>query len=350
MLHDREPGKGGKGNCKIPRRPRPTFQHVEDLATGLPQLLTRFLAAALFIVVAGGAWDVWWHGAVGRDSFWEPPHILLQSAVLASMAGALYGWVRLRTREWNVLVAAAALVPVSAPFDELWHRAFGVENLSSPMVIWSPPHLVLVGGLIAATIQVTLMLRADADTDARALFTGLTLASLLDLLLFLALPLDPLGPYHLWGFAGSALPALFLSFILLTAPAVASGVGRATMVTVFFLALTSLTFAERRAPGVIVPPHGHVPPWLVVFSFGLPALVADLVDSRRSQVATGGVIGLLSAAILYGAAPSFIEAPFRFPLSSAAVAVIAAVLGGIAGGALAARSTPWFQRGMTSRG
>lgn len=281
---------------------------------------------------------------------WEAPHILLQFAVLAALAAALYGWVRHRTREWNILVAAAALVPVSAPFDELWHRAFGVENLSSPIVIWSPPHLVLVGGLIAATVVVTTMLRVDSDPAARTLFTSVTLASLLELLLFLAVPLDPLGPYHLWGFAGSALPALFLSFILITAPAVASGVGRATTVTVFFLTLTSLTFVERPAPSVIVPPHGHVPPWLVVFSFGLPALVADLVDSRWSQVATGGVIGLLSAAILYGAAPSFIEAPFRFPPSSTAVVVVAAVLGGIAGGALAARvAPPLAHRGMRSQ-
>ncbi len=300
-------------------------------------LLPRVVAGALFVVVAAGAWDVWWHGAVGRDSFWEPPHILLQAGVLAALAASAYGWLQTRARRWKSLAVAAVLVPLSAPFDELWHRAFGVENVSSPLIVWSPPHLALVGALIAAFLLVLPLLRTDDDALARAVFMSVAFAAVLELLLFLAFPLEPLGPYHLVGFAGAMLPALFLALILLTARLLSPQVGSATMTTVFFIALGALTFGERLAPGVVVPPHGHPPPWLTVFSFALPALVVDLVDDRWPRLITGGLIGLLSAAVLYGFSSDFLDAPFRYGASSAGLAVVVSVLGGGAGGLLAAR-------------
>lgn len=54
------------------------------------RFLGRFIAGAFFVVVAAGSWDVWWHGAIGRDSFWEPPHLLLQAGVLAALIASIY--------------------------------------------------------------------------------------------------------------------------------------------------------------------------------------------------------------------------------------------------------------------
>lgn len=53
--------------------------------------LVRAIAAALTIAVVAATWDVWWHSAVGRDTFWEPPHLFLYSAALCVIAGLLVG-------------------------------------------------------------------------------------------------------------------------------------------------------------------------------------------------------------------------------------------------------------------
>ena len=309
-----------------------------------PHLLARYVAGALFVVVAAGSWDVWWHGAVGRDSFWEPPHILLQVGVLGTLIGAAYGWVRSRERRWKFLALAALVVPISAPFDELWHRALGVESVSSPLIIWSPPHLALVGSLTAAVLLVLPLLRTDGDEIARVVFMSLAFASLLVLALFLAVPLEPLGPYHLLGFAGTVARALFLAFVLLMARTLIPAVGAATMTMAFFLTLNSLTFGEQLAPGVTVPPHAHPPVWLSVFSFAVAAVLADAVKDRWHPSIAGALIGSLSAGILYGLAPAFLEPSFRYGATSAGLALVAAILGGGVGGLLGARAARILRR------
>ena len=312
---------------------------------GIPfYLLARFVAGALFIVVAAGSWDVWWHGAVGRDSFWEPPHILLQAGVVATLIAGAYGWLRSRERRWKFLALAALVVPVSAPFDELWHGAFGVEIVNSPLIVWSPPHLTLVGSLIAAVVLILPLLRRDEDEIARAVFMSLASASLLVLALFLAVPLEPLGAYHLLGFAGAIAPGLFLAFVLLMARSLLPVVGSATMVMAFFLALNSLTVLEQLAPGVTVPPHAHPPVWLSVYSLALAALLADAVKDRWPAPATGTMIGLVSAGIVYGLTPAFIEPAFQYGTASAGLAIVAAGLGGAVGGPLGARAGRILER------
>lgn len=299
------------------------------------RFLGRFIASAFFVVVAAGSWDVWWHGAIGRDSFWEPPHLLLQAGVLAALIASIYGWVRTRDRAWAYLAIACAIVPVSAPFDELWHRAFGVENLSSPLVIWSPPHLALVGSLIAGVLLVLPILRRDEAPGG--FFISLGSAAFLVLTLFLVVPLEPLGAYHLLGFAGAGAQGLVLALVFLMAAVLIPGVGAATMTVAFFLTLNSLNIEGRLAPGVIVPPHAHPPAWLLVFSFILVAVLSDAVRDRWASHLTGALIGFLTAAIIYGLAPSFIEPSFRFGLAAATTAIVAATLGGSIGGFLGAR-------------
>lgn len=301
-------------------------------------VLSRFIVSAMYVVVAAGAWDVWWHGAIGRDSFWEPPHLLLQAGVVATLATAVLGWIRLRDHRWKLVALAALTVPLSAPFDELWHRAFGVENLTSALVIWSPPHLLLVGGLIATLVLVLPVVRTDADAVARALFGSIAGAALLQLLLFLAVPLEPLGLYRLLGFWGSLFPALFLALVLIVMRTLAPAPGSATMTVLFYLVLASLSFGERLAPGITVPPHAHPPGWLAAFSFGVPAAIVDLAAFRWHGAVTGAVVGFLSAGILYGFSSPFLGLPFRFGPSATAVAVVSSVVGGALGGLLAQRS------------
>ena len=52
----------------------------------------RYIAVALFAAVLAGQWDVWWHGAIGRDTFFEPPHLLLYGAVVVAVLLGIKGW------------------------------------------------------------------------------------------------------------------------------------------------------------------------------------------------------------------------------------------------------------------
>ena len=122
-------------------------------------------------IVVGLIWDISWHRTIGRDSFWSPPHLLEQLAAL--VAGTSCGWVVLRTtfagsaadrahavRFWGfrgplgawVCIWGTLMMIVSAPFDDWWHNAYGLD-----VKIISPPHMVLAWGMIAIQIGAMLM-------------------------------------------------------------------------------------------------------------------------------------------------------------------------------------------------
>src|SRR5437879_11877665 len=57
------------------------------------------LVCSLLAGELGAPWDGVWHGAVGRDWFWTPPHILIYSAVASGGLVALL-MVLLETRRY----------------------------------------------------------------------------------------------------------------------------------------------------------------------------------------------------------------------------------------------------------
>ena len=47
------------------------------------------IIAGIVSGMIGGSWDISWHMSIGRDTFWTPPHILIQlTGVLAGIACA----------------------------------------------------------------------------------------------------------------------------------------------------------------------------------------------------------------------------------------------------------------------
>src|SRR3989344_237487 len=83
--------------------------------------------------LASAGWDVWWHRAVGRDTFWEPPHMFLYALAALGVLAGLYAYHRTHKRVWKRISTALMFIPLSAPFDNLWHILFGVEDLSRPI-------------------------------------------------------------------------------------------------------------------------------------------------------------------------------------------------------------------------
>jgi hypothetical protein len=127
------------------------------------------LAAAC--VMIGVYWDISWHMTIGRDTFWTPAHLLIQAGGL--IAGLSSGYVALRTTFagtpaqkaasvsfWGFRAPLGAWVCVwgcgamlaSAPFDNWWHNAYGLD-----VQIISPPHMILALGIVAITIGALLL-------------------------------------------------------------------------------------------------------------------------------------------------------------------------------------------------
>jgi hypothetical protein len=121
-----------------------------------PARLWALTLATLVLTLTrlGAYWDVQWHWAVGRDSFFIPPHTLIYAGVAVSgLLGLSMVWrdgVRHRFRRaprpwgWLILMIGAGITVSAAPFDDLWHRLYGID-----VTIWSPPHMVgVLGGWV----------------------------------------------------------------------------------------------------------------------------------------------------------------------------------------------------------
>ena len=300
--------------------------------------LARSAAGALFATVAAGSWDAWWHTALGRESFWSPPHVLLYLSTIIAVACGIFGWRRFRSSLWKRFAFVLLLVPASAPFDELWHRAFGVEPINSPIIVWSPPHLLLIGALIAALWMLIPILDRDRDPVARHLFMAMTFAAMLVLALFPVAPLEPTGPWHLLGFWGVAVEAAAFIFVLLLARRVIGGVGAATSVAVMSLIVQMMAVAEHTPTDSAVPSHAHPPVWLSVFAVLLASIVIDLMKKHASL--RGALAAAAWSATLYGFAPIFFPPEFRYGGSAIITTVVAAGVGGLIAALVSSRTAP----------
>lgn len=113
---------------------------------------------AVVLVTIGGQWDMLLHVTTGHALFAVPHLMVLSSIVIFGIINGLAVSSLLRTKApsrtkratWVMAVSTAILI-LGVPLDELWHRLFG---LSSDMTAWSPPHLVMIGGMFGATMGV----------------------------------------------------------------------------------------------------------------------------------------------------------------------------------------------------
>jgi hypothetical protein len=141
------------------------------------------LAAAM--VITGLLWDISWHMSIGRDTFWTPAHLLIQGGGLIAGAGSAY--LALRTTffgtaaekasavsfwgfraplgAWVCVLGCGAML-TSAPFDDWWHNAYGLD-----VRIVSPPHILLgegMLGIVMGALLRTLALQNGDDEVRRA--------------------------------------------------------------------------------------------------------------------------------------------------------------------------------------
>lgn len=143
---------------------------------------------SLGTAVVGLYWDVAWHIDLGRDKqLFTPPHTMIViglagiiytaciAVVFATLDEAPVGVRLLDIRIPYSAMPMAALgvgALVGFPLDALWHQAYGID-----VTLWSPTHLMLVGGGGLATIATWLML-VEGRPAGRATLLGRGIAAL----------------------------------------------------------------------------------------------------------------------------------------------------------------------------
>lgn len=148
----------------------PAFESQENVRpTSSANVTPWFCQAIVFAatcILVGIVWDISWHSTVGRDTFWTAAHICIH--VGGSLGGFVCGWLVLKAtfsrdaaaragtvRVWGfrgplgawVTIWGALAMLTSAPFDNWWHDAYGLD-----VEILSPPHSVLAAGMFTHVV------------------------------------------------------------------------------------------------------------------------------------------------------------------------------------------------------
>ena len=143
---------------------------TKPVALALPWYCFAIVLGASCIPV-GVLWDISWHESIGRDTFWTPAHMVIYLGGM--IPGLSCGWIVLKTTFWGtpeerartvgfvgfrgplgawVTIWGALGMLTSAPFDNWWHDAYGLD-----VKILSPPHTLLAIGMGAVTIGALLL-------------------------------------------------------------------------------------------------------------------------------------------------------------------------------------------------
>ncbi|MEM1136032.1 MAG: hypothetical protein AAGI07_09345 [Bacteroidota bacterium] len=123
-------------------------------------------------IITGLIWDISWHLSIGRDGLFSPPHLLIYlGGVLAGIGG---GYLMIKTTFFGTekekqstvwfwwfrsplsalfLVWGALAMLTSAPFDDWWHNAYGLD-----VKILSPPHALLAAGMLMVQLGAVIQL------------------------------------------------------------------------------------------------------------------------------------------------------------------------------------------------
>src|SRR5579862_3332975 len=152
----------------------------QERAAVQPTAVPWYIWACVLAVTSasfGGVWDISWHESIGRDTFWTAPHLFIHFGGI--LAGTASAWLIFNTtfapdrqaragavRIWGfygplgafLCCWGGAAMVTSAPFDNWWHAAYGLD-----VKILSPPHVVLILGLMAIRFGAVVLLLAEMN-------------------------------------------------------------------------------------------------------------------------------------------------------------------------------------------
>ena len=262
------------------------------------------VAFASTSVIVGVLWDISWHRTIGRDSFWTPAHLAIYLGGV--VAGLSCGWLVLYTtfagtaREraagvsfwgfrgplgaWVCIWGALAMI-VSAPFDDWWHNAYGLD-----VEILSPPHVVLALGIYGIGVGAMLMALARqngapaAERTLRLLFVYA--GGLLILMVATLFAEYIMNPNHQHAPTFFLVSAAVFPFLLTGIARGATSCRGATGAAAVYMGVTLLMiwilqlFPARPMLAPILRPVDHMVPPSFPILLVAPALVIDVLVNR----------------------------------------------------------------------
>ncbi len=173
----------------------------------------------------GGVWDISWHKSIGRDTFWTAPHMLIY--LCGILAGISCGYLILSSSFGHSAAAEAASVRIwgfrgplgafvcawggiamitSAPFDNWWHAAYGLD-----VKVLSPPHVLLIFGILVIRLGTLLLILGQLSHAEGAMRTRLHALMLYAYAFVLVTPLGMFQEFLLRNYMHSALFYLLIS-------------------------------------------------------------------------------------------------------------------------------------------
>ena len=305
--------------------PRAPDRAAAGAAAAVPWHVWAVLFASTSVIL-GVLWDISWHQSIGRDTFWSPPHMAMYLGGVVS--GVACGWHVLHTSfagsaedragtvsfwkyfhgslgAWVCIWGAIAML-TSAPFDDWWHNAYGLD-----VKILSPPHALLALGILAIQLGAMFMVLALQNRHGdRAVYRWL-FAYAAGLVL---LNLTTISSEYTWRSAQH--DTLFYQVVaglvplVLVAPGVAGrlrwpATAAAAAYMGVLLALTvifPLFPAEPRLAPVRNPLTQMMPPQFPLLLI-VPALALDLLlrrwGARKKGWLLAGVMGIAFVAVLF---------------------------------------------------
>jgi hypothetical protein len=263
-------------------------------------------ALAVTSAYIGGYWDIAWHRSIGRDTFWSPPHMAIYACgVLAGLSSAYLilsttfrsgsPFRSVSVRIWGFSGPIGAFVSawgglmmlVSAPFDDWWHNAYGLD-----VRIISPPHMVLAAGFFGIEVGTILLMLAfmnrasgSARIALRRLFlyvAGVAVCESLLVKLEYISRSDMHSPFfYVAVFIGT--PFLLMAVATASHHRWACTV-LASVYTIFGLALLWILPFVPAEPklGPVYRQVTHLIPWEFPLLLVAPAFVADLIFQRTA--------------------------------------------------------------------
>jgi hypothetical protein len=305
-----------------------TLSPARTAAASVPWSIYAVLFASTSVVL-GVMWDISWHRSIGRDTFWTPAHLAIYLGGIVS--GLTCGYVALKTtfaataeergsavRFWGfraplgawVCIWGAFAMVTSAPFDDWWHNAYGLD-----VKIISPPHMLLAAGI--AAIQCGAMLMAlgcqnRATGDRRLLGRLYLLGAGLLVLLAATVATEYI---QRWGMHRSLFykvsAGVFVFFLVSTArasisrwPATITALIYAGL-TLFMLYLLPLFAAQPLLGPIYVQVERFVPPdfplLLVVPGLAIDLMMQRVSPGRGRDWLLAAAIGVVFVAVFFAA-------------------------------------------------
>jgi hypothetical protein len=280
------------------------------------------VTAAVTSALIGGHWDIAWHRSIGRDSFWTPAHVMIY--LCGVLAGIACGYLVLTTTFGRDARARAASVGMwgfrgplgafigawggvamltSAPFDNWWHSAYGLDTK-----VLSPPHVLLITGVLAVQMGALILIlgrlnRAHGDArrtlDRLFLYVGGMILSMMYILSVEYLFRVLMHSAVFYRAAALAFPAV-LAGISAVSDSRWAATALAGVYSAFQLAMLWILPLAPAEPklGPVYQKITHLVPMEFPVLLILPAIVIDLLRPRLASRGAWPAAALLGTAYL----------------------------------------------------